>query len=98
MVSLRPPNRKTAPKAVRMPSEINPLMRSPPIHMAMSITTPSATARAGRYHLDLVICTEDLLNRAAEIFREGQGERQRRGVTLRLDRVDRLPRHVHRGG
>src|SRR5262245_14322360 len=98
MVSLRPPSRKTPPNAVMMPSEITPLVRSPPIPRAMSITTPSATERAGRYHLDLVICTEDLLNWAVEIPGEGQGERQRWGVTLGLDRVDRLPRHVESGG
>src|SRR5215475_7586299 len=98
MVSLRPPNRKRAPKPVMMPSEMTPLLRSPPIHIAMSITTPSTTERIGRYHLDLVICTEDLLNRAIEVLREGHSERQRRGVTLGLDRVDRLPRHIERCG
>jgi hypothetical protein len=69
-------NSRRAPKPVMMPSEITPLPTSPPIAMAMSITTPSATEMAGSYNLDLVICTEDLLNRTAEVLREGQGQRQ----------------------
>src|SRR5262249_34133035 len=77
--------------------ETRPLWGSPPIHCARKTIAPSATANRGMNHFVLVICIEHLLNTAAEVAGEGQRERQRRGVALLLDRVDRLARHLDGG-
>src|SRR5262245_3609882 len=93
-VSLRPPARISAPKAVMIASEPSPLSGFPPIHCAANMTKPSATANPGMNHFDLVICIEHLLHRRLEKACEGEREGQRRRVPLLLDRVDRLSRHV----
>src|SRR5262245_57936540 len=97
IVSLRlPPTRITAPNTDMIPSETSPAPGWPALHCAASITSPSATANRGWNHFDLVICIEHLLHCGTEETRERQGERQRRRVLARLDRVDRLPRDLER--
>src|SRR5262249_1472638 len=77
---------------------MTPPTGSPPIHSATRMTTPIATVNPGRNHFDLGISIEHLLLRSPEEPCEREGERQGRGVALLLDRVDRLPRDVHRLG
>src|SRR5262245_32413984 len=96
IVSLRPPRRIAAANTSMTRNEKTALRGSPPIHIAANSSTPRATATAGWNHLDLVSCIEHLLHRNVEVARERKCQRERGGVLLGLDRVDRLPRHTHR--
>src|SRR5262245_6126141 len=96
IVSLRPPKRTIAAKIVITARACNPSARLPPIQIAAIMTIPSPTENAGRNHFDLLICIEHLLHPDAEEPTEGDRERERGDVPAGLDRVDRLPGHVHR--
>src|SRR6516165_8532599 len=98
IVSLRPPRSRSRPAPARIANETSPLCGSPPIHCATKTIAPSATANSGRNHFVLVICIEHRLHGAAEVAGEGKRERQRGGVALLLDRVDRLAGDVDRRG
>src|SRR5512132_887879 len=85
---------------------ISPTVRLPPIAIAAETTTPSDRLHTGSQrprngeclvYLDsgMTICMKYLLNRFAEVARQGERQGKRRGVALRLDRVDRLARDVH---
>src|SRR5512140_2513466 len=54
---------------------------------------PSTNPTAGTNHLPNVVM-EDLLDAAAEEARDGEGQRQRRQIATRLDRIDGLARDV----
>src|SRR5262245_24379504 len=102
MVSLRPPNRNSAPAPAMIANETSPLPGSPPIHCAVNVIRPRATANSGRNHFDfvtpihvvLVMCIEHLLYSAPEVPGKGERKRQRRRISLLLDRVDCLARDV----
>src|SRR5262245_53862516 len=100
IVSLRPPKRNTAPKAVMIASDCSPRLGLPPTQRAASNTSPSATENRGRNHFDLGIriSIEHRLHIRLEVPGEGEREREGGGVALLLDRVDRLPRDVERSG
>src|SRR6185437_13374784 len=66
IVSLRPPNRNTAPNAHMIASDTSPRIGSPPIHWVASITPPSVAAKSGRNHFVLRILIEDLLHGSSE--------------------------------
>src|SRR5262249_23305875 len=96
IVSLRPPNKMSAPNAARIPNEKRPLRGSPPIHIAARSASPSRSATAGWNHFDLVVCMEHRLHWNVEEAAEGEGERKGRCIAPRLDRVDGLARDAHR--
>src|SRR5262249_10602129 len=96
IVSLRPPNRSSAPKPAMIPSDTSPPSGLPPIHCATKIATPRATANVGMNHFVLAIRIEHLLHGGAEEARQRDRERERGRVPLLFDGVDRLPRHVER--
>src|SRR4051812_15143255 len=94
--SLRPPTRKTRPSPARIARDSTAASCSPPAQSAAKKSSPSATENSGRNHF--VLCSaviEDLLHGQSEIAGERECEWKRRGVSLRLDRVDRLPRDLH---
>src|SRR3954467_8855616 len=104
----RPPKKNTAPRNSKTAAETAPSPVLPPIANAAKISAASRTQKAGmnqrvRYKRfmrssrpGVVVDMEDLLYVRAEVAGERDGERQRRGVALLLDRVDRLAGHVHR--
>src|SRR5437763_1616273 len=97
MVSLRPPNRNTAPAKAMIPSETSPEPGWPPIACAPKITPPMPSANSGRNQRDLhMVLIEHLLNGGFEVAGEGERERQRGCVALLFDRIDRLARDLHR--
>src|SRR6478672_2815058 len=100
-VSLRPPNRNTAPSAVISPRPNTPNPASPPAQAATRFAAPSTTENAGihqrlRNTLCIVVSMKDLLHRAVEEPCQRHRQGQRRRVAPGLDRVDRLPRDAHR--
>src|SRR5215813_4240684 len=103
IVSLCPvSSRMTRPNAVMTTSPNTPLLSWPPSQLATSTTTPSARQNAGMNHFERTtaglrfLIIEHLLDRGAKITGQRQRQRERGGVALVLDRVDRLPRHPHR--
>src|SRR4051794_367034 len=99
MVSLRPPNRNTAPAASMIASDPSPAPGRPAAHWAASIATPRPAASPGTIHFEcLLVVIEHLLDRRLEEPRKCERERKRRDVSPLLDRVDRLTRHVERRG
>src|SRR6476620_4880488 len=101
-VSLRwPPIRKISPTATIIPSPAAPVPRSSAATNAPRMSRPRNVLNAGmnhrlRYRLRGSISMEHLLDRQLEVAGQGDRQRQRRRVLLRLDRDDRLPRHPHR--
>src|SRR5947209_18302100 len=101
-VSLRPATRTTRPNAASTATEMTPVTGWPPSQLAASMTMPSSSENDGRNHWERVMARlrslviEHLLDRDPEKPGEREGERQRRGVALVLDRVDGLARHPHR--
>src|SRR5690242_3462533 len=104
MVSLRPASRTSRPNTASRPNEKAPAPGFPPSQLAPRMTSPSATENDGRNHLERAMARlrslviKHLLDRDTEEAGESQGERQRGGVTLVLDRVDGLAGHPHRLG
>src|SRR5437660_1659071 len=74
----------------------------PATERATRYTTPIAAPKIGvaRYLrlVLLVVCMEDLLDACAEKPGDRDGQRERRGVAVGLDGVDRLPGHVQPQG
>src|SRR5215472_2748206 len=98
-VSLRRRAKRRAPlNATMMASASTPQTGSPATERATRYTTPIATPKIGvaRYlRLGLVVvCMEYLLHGDAEKPGYRDGQRERGGVPVGLDRVDRLPGHV----
>src|SRR5215469_7015922 len=112
MVSLWPvSSSNNRPKPARIASEISPAPGWPPSQLTARTTMPSPTQSSGRNHVEratawqrsLIVISwlrsliiEHLLDRDAEVPGERDRQRQRGGVPVVLDRVDRLPRHPHR--
>src|SRR6516225_8240966 len=99
-VSLRRRARRRPPlNATITANASTPLTGFPATERATRYTTPISTPKIGvaRYlRLVLaVVCMENLLDGNAEKPGDRDGQRQRRGIAAGLDRVDRLPGHVH---
>src|SRR6516162_8039454 len=106
-VSLWPvSNSNSRPKPARIASEIRPAPGWPPSQLTARTTTPSPRQSSGRNHMEPAIAwqrslivvgwlrsliIEHLLDRDAEVPGERDRQRQRWGVAVVLDRVDRLP-------
>src|SRR6516162_1485127 len=97
MVSLRPvTSKKNRPKPAIHASDTSPAPTWPPSQLAASTAEPSPSQNSGMNHFERIIAwlqsliIEHLLDRDAEIPGQRDRQRQRGGVALGLDRVDRL--------
>src|SRR3954468_19492428 len=97
-VSLRRPNRNTAPSTAITANDAAPSPGLPPTAKATKISAPRKRQNEGihqRLRKRLGIGMEHVLHGSLEEARERDGQRQRRRVALLLDRVDGLARDVH---
>src|SRR5215472_1366116 len=98
MVSLRPlTSRRNKPKPAMTARPNTPEPSWPPSQLATSTATPSPRQNSGMNHFERMsawlpsLIIEHLLDRDAEVAGERDRQRERRGVPVVLDRVDRLP-------
>src|SRR4051812_30370282 len=99
-VSLRRPNRKTAPMSAITAKDAAPSPGLPPMVKAAKMRAPRNRQNPGihqRLRMTLRMCVgmEDLLHARPEEARQRDGQRQGRRVALFLDGVDGLARDGH---
>src|SRR3954468_1601141 len=97
-VSLRRPNRNTAPSSAITPNETAPWPALPPIANAAKISAPRNRQKPGihqRLRNKLGVGMEHVLHGLLEVARQGDRQREGGRVALLLDGVDRLARDVH---
>src|SRR6476661_4445979 len=79
------------------PNTSRPNGHCPPMMPATSPISPSPSPNVGtEYSWSRFVDMKDLLNTGAEESRQGDGQRQRRGVPPGFDRVNGLTRHLQR--
>src|SRR5512138_598274 len=98
-VSLRcPTSVTTSPYAIGIAPARRIRPRLPPATASDVAMTRAITRLVMKTGLRAIVCTEDLLDRLAEVAPDGERQRQRRQVSAGLDRVDRLARHLQLRG